>query len=165
MTLRTLDEIKQFYINGGSSDLFDFTLDALAEVASRDDLEALKGIAIKKQCDLSEYSNDPMTEQRVIDRMREYMPFALEKATYHRGLSAGRSINRFGMWLWLVGKLDHPDDIRDEYGLYPNYGAPILKKICKDFDFEWPDTTTLNLMAEGKQCDRCQTGAESGCSR
>ena len=59
--------------------------------------------------------------------MAEYMEFAWGKANGKRGLSAGRSMDHFSIWLWLDGEDDLAQSIRQEYEFY---GKPQLVQIC-----------------------------------
>ena len=86
------------------------------------------------------------------------MPFACEKASGHRGISASRSIEHFRNWLWLLGD----DELLEFSGgdnNYINCGAPILKAIADKYRFDWPDDDGLNRMARGEPCvDGCVEG-------
>ena len=53
----------------------------------------------------------------LINEMREYMPFAWEKANGFRGISAGRSMSHFRAWVWLAG---------DDLGEFNHYGFENL---------------------------------------
>lgn len=99
-----------------------------------------------------------LNEEIVISEMKEYMPFALEKASNHRGLSASRSIEHFQNWLFLLGD-DELLNFSQQGGNYTNYGCPILKKICQKYGFEYPSSLEMQRMAEGKPCvDNCEEG-------
>jgi len=89
---------------------------------------------------------DPIAE------MKSYMEFAWDKASDHRGLSAGRSVNKMQAWLWLM---DDPlwQEIEDDKIPYKNYGAPILLRICEKHDLPIPEHDAGVLrMALGKKC-------------
>ncbi len=68
------------------------------------------------------------TKENVLRQMREYLPFAFDKASNERGISASRSVTKFTTWLWLL-----EDDYLYQYACndenYPMYGRPILEKI------------------------------------
>lgn len=94
------------------------------------------------------------TPEEPLTEARNYMEFAIGKATGHRGLSAGRSIDHYKGWLWILGL-----DTEVDWEAYPNYGAPILKQIAGLIEAEWPEDEDLNRMAEGEPCrDDCQDG-------
>lgn len=83
--------------------------------------------------DLSENSYEHI-KKLIVD----YIPFAWRKANGCRGISAGRSMDHFKIWFWLIGE----DDISEMCdGYYEYYGKAQLIKITewaglnpKDFD-------------------------------
>ena len=101
----------------------------------------------------------PNTREDIIAAMRDYMPFALGKAENHRGLSAARSIDHFRAWLWLLGD-DETFSFADEHSNFPNYGAPILKRICEQYSFPQPAEEWFRNMANG---DSCRPNCNEGC--
>jgi hypothetical protein len=67
----------------------------------------------------------------------DYIVFAWSKALDQRGISATRSIEKIGCYLWLLGRDDlfeliHQDD------LYTPYGAPALIAVCDSLGIEVP---------------------------
>lgn len=96
-----------------------------------------------------------------VDNIKGYMPFALEKAENHRGLSAGRSIEHFKAWLWLLGD-DELLAFADDHANYRNYGVPILRKIGEKYGLELPDDDWFENMGKGKPC---RQGCQEGCGR
>ncbi len=74
----------------------------------------------------------PMPEL-VIAAIKDYMPFAWDKANNCRGLSAGRSITHMRAWLWLLGEHEAADRIMD----YDLYGKPQLRAICEKYGIDW----------------------------
>lgn len=68
----------------------------------------------------------------------DYMLFAWEKALDERGISAGRSISKLGIWLWLMGREDLYELIR-RADLYIPYGSPALIAVCNELGIEIPD--------------------------
>ncbi len=68
------------------------------------------------------------------ETIKDYMPFAWDKANNCRGISAGRSIQHMVAWLWLDGK-EWAEEIEDcEY-----YGKHQLVRICREYGIEWRD--------------------------
>jgi hypothetical protein len=67
------------------------------------------------------------TEDNIRDKMADYLSFAFEKAEGERGLSAGRSMDHYSAWIWLLDEEDHFGDVTD----YNSYGIPHLEKIKK----------------------------------
>lgn len=108
-----------------------------------------------------EWNNEvsPLTELHVEQAMRTYMTFAIEKAVNHRGLSAYRSIEKMKAWLWLRGDDELLGKIECGEIPFKNYGAPILRAICKAYTFDFPSDGTLANMADARPCtDDCQEG-------
>ena len=71
-----------------------------------------------------------------IKEIKDYMPFAWEKANGCRGISASRSLRHMAAWLWLDGKdefLKKWNDLRD----YEYYGKPQLIAICELYGIDW----------------------------
>jgi len=65
------------------------------------------------------------------ETIKDYMPFAWDKANNCRGISAGRSIMHMIAWLWLDGK-----DWSEIEG-YEYYGKPQLVRICEEYGIDW----------------------------
>lgn len=73
-----------------------------------------------------------------IDVLKEYMPFAWDKANNCRSISAERSINHFIAWLWLAKEDEILGEVEKDYEFnYEPYGKPILRKICDHFGWDW----------------------------
>lgn len=98
----------------------------------------------------------------ILKEMLDYLGFAWEKATGHRGISASRSIDKFTSWLWLLGE----DELLARFLAAPfqNYGAPQLMIVSEFLVFDlgelekW-ETEPARRMAAGKRCrDDCQDG-------
>jgi len=76
----------------------------------------------------------PLTDASVIAAIKDYMPFAWDKANNCRGLSAGRSIHHMQAWLWLLGA---DDEVIDAIEHYSHYGKPQLRAICEALGIDW----------------------------
>lgn len=97
------------------------------------------------------------TEENIRKKIISYMDFAIGKAEDHRGLSAGRSINHFQTWTWILGDYDKID-----WKNYANYGAPILKQLCELYSISFPDIGAISRMADGEKCTGdCQEGCSA----
>jgi len=96
-----------------------------------------------------------------LDEIRDYMPFAFEKATGHRGISASRSISHMRAWSWLAGD-DAALAICDDESLYPNYGMPILLRLCEHFGIPVPEPGFDHMKYPGA---RCRPGCDEGCGK
>jgi hypothetical protein len=69
--------------------------------------------------------------------MMDYLIFGYMKSMDERGLSAGRTIEKLGHWMWLLGR----DDLRrlvDDDELYPPYGMPALIALTKELGLDVP---------------------------
>lgn len=95
-------------------------------------------------------------DEEILSYAREYLKFAVDKAVEHRGLSAGRSVDHYRAWVWLL----EPERYEEfEAVPYPNYGAPQLKAAATILGFtdEWDRLAALNPeivnMAAGKPCE------------
>jgi hypothetical protein len=74
-----------------------------------------------------------LTDELVIARMLEFMPYAWNNANNHRALPAVRSIEHMEIWLWLLG-YESTDKLFD---VYHNYGKTCLRAICEKFGWDW----------------------------
>lgn len=108
-----------------------------------------------------EWEMKPQDREAIIQDMREYMDFAWGKCINHRGISAGRSVDKMKAWLWLLGDVDAYNFANDDSN-YPNYGAPILMHISEKYGFPIPDDEDARLMARG---ERCTADYDCGCGR
>ena len=63
-----------------------------------------------------------------VELIKDYLPFAWDKANNCRGLSAGRSLEHMKAWVWLDDKPDLLKQIEEDYEYY---GKPHLVKICE----------------------------------
>ena len=85
----------------------------------------------------------PLSRDRdtVLAEMLEYMPFAWGKANNERGISAGRSMDHYTSWSWLLG-----DDFGD-LSRYQYYGKDNLVRICEKYGWDhsqWDDGIRSN---------------------
>jgi hypothetical protein len=93
---------------------------------------------------------------------RGYLDFAIGKIVDHRGISAGRSVEKLTEYAWLLGR----DDVvaAMEAADYTNYGAPKVKAFAEGMGLPWPtDDPRLVRMAEGLPCRT--DGCDEGCGR
>lgn len=100
-------------------------------------------------------------ETPLADRAARYLDFAVGKILDHRGISAGRSVEKLTEYAWLLGR----DDVVTAMNRadYAQYGAPKVKAFAVGLALPWPDADTeLERMADG---DPCEPGCESGCGR
>ena len=96
----------------------------------------------------------------VLANMREYMDFAWGKVEDHRGISASRSVEKFGAWIWALG--DEETLRKFEATNYAPYGAPQLAFVCATYGFPIPGSSELARMIDGEPCiPGCQDGCRS----
>lgn len=133
---RTVDEIKaqmEAYKKAGG--LFDFRPADLVEYLEwKDALEFLNEDAQRDKDDPKAESDwnlnrkDTSDKDGIIKVISDYLAFAWDKANGQRGISAGRSMNHYSVWFWLLG-----DDAKivDDFNNYQYYGKPYLVEITK----------------------------------
>ena len=80
-----------------------------------------EGVTAEKFCEICE------TPEQAI---KGYIPFALEKAEGHRGISAGRSVEHFDNWIWMTGDEELYRQFNDAG--YAMYGCPQLKVVLEN---------------------------------
>lgn len=117
--LARIDEIKE-------DDFFGFQTSDLATFLTYENAKPLLNEGVTE--DQWEQETDP------VERIKDYMPFAWDKANNCRGLSAGRSLEHMKAWAWLDGKEDLLKQIEEDYEYY---GKPHLVKICQTYDIDW----------------------------
>lgn len=97
------------------------------------------------------------TVASVTEGAQKYMEFAWGKVRDHRGISAVRSVEKIGMYMWLLMR----DDVlraMNEVG-FAQYGAPKLKAACDLLKWPMPDGDGELRMARGLPCrPRCSAG-------
>ncbi len=151
--MRTQDEIVE-HIRANEG-LLDFTASALVPYL---DFEHAKPW-LKEDVTADQWKPTPLDRETVLAEMREYMEFAWGKVEDHRGISASRSVDKMGAWVWLLGD----DEVLADFKAtgYPNYGAPKLAVVCRAYGFPIPDDEGVQRMIQG---DDCGIG-DCGCGR
>jgi hypothetical protein len=144
--MRTADDIVEYY-KGMKDDFLGFTGEVLLVHLPADKVKQF----CKPDADLSDWSPLPITNAGILDEMREYMEFAWGKVQDHRGISAGRSVEKMRAWLWILEDEELLDFSNVDEN-YRNYGAPILKAICEKYDFPIPEGDDVANMAKGHTC-------------
>lgn len=69
-----------------------------------------------------------------MDLIKDYLPFAWDKANNCRGLSAGRSLEHIKTWLWLEG---YDKLVKDHFETYDMYGKLQLVVASSLVNFDW----------------------------
>ena len=93
--------------------------------------------------DKKDWEPNKTTVEAIKERMIEYMDFAWDKANNFRGLSAGRTMQHYQVWLWMLGA----EEFADSLDGYNYYGKPNLVEICKFLDLDsnkWDDGVRSN---------------------
>jgi hypothetical protein len=92
--------------------------------------------------------------------MAAYMSFAWSKVEDHRAISASRSIDKLGAYVWLMGD----DNVLSEMEAagYAQYGAPKLACVCLAYGLPIPQDEEVQRMIRG---ETCRPGCDAGCGR
>ncbi len=118
--------------------------------------DAKKNLDMKP--DAKPWDATPYTPVAVTEAAKKYMEFAWGKVEDHRGISAGRSVEKIGMFMWLLMRDDVLNAMREAD--YRNYGAPKLKAACDLLKWPMPDDAGILRMARGLSC---VPGCSQGC--
>jgi hypothetical protein len=135
-------------------DFLGFKREVLADHLS---VEALREFATKDS-DLSDWRPRSLDLEPVMTELGDYMEFAWGKVADHRGISANRSVDKVGEYVWLLGL----DDLLAEMEAadYPQYGAPKLAVVCQALMLVIPDDEGIQRMIQGLPCE---PGCDEGC--
>ncbi len=102
---------------------------------------------------------DPQIEDAVRQDAIDYLDFAFGKASDHRGISASRSVDKMGAYLWMLD-LDYDRFVNAGYA---QYGVPQLFIAAEELGVTPPsDDEGLQRMAKGRPCEPDCT---MGCSQ
>lgn len=153
MSMRSFEEIVEKI--KGSTSLFGFDAEVMVGYLP---FEAAAPL-LKEGARAEDWEQEPYTRSAVIADMARYLEFAWEKVQHHRGLSALRSIEKIGAYLWLLGDDDVLNRFRE--APYAQYGAPGLKLAADAYGLPVPDSQDIRNMILGIPCEpSCQ-----GCGR
>lgn len=94
-----------------------------------------------------------------LEEARDYMEFAWGKVEGHRGISAERSVGKMEEWLWLLGRDDLLEKVKETS--YCQYGAPKLAVICEELGWPVPEDEGIQRMIRGEMC---RPDCEDGCA-
>lgn len=120
--MKTQFEIVEQIIERSQYDFFGFEWHEYLRAL---DFEHVKQF-LKEDQKEEDWKADLACEANILAQMKEYMPFAWEKANNCRGISALRSIMHYEAWLWMLGEEDLAKKIYD----YEYYGKDELREIC-----------------------------------
>lgn len=152
--MRTQDEIRARFDGLAESHLdpFGFRREALLDCM---EFDTAVGIGMNPEAKPEEWARPD-----VATRAREYLRFAIGKAVDHRGISAGRSIEKLAEWLWVLDDADLIE--RFEAADYPQYGAPklrVLEDAWLGGQHDYAGDAHWRRMRQGLRCrDNCDDG-------
>lgn len=127
--MRTIDEIKDHIARITEKDMFGFmTADLVAYLPYAEAKRYLRQEATEE-----DWKPRSPAREAVIDVIKDYMPFAWDKANNCRGLSAGRSIAHMMIWLWMLEE----DEASKAIEHYNMYGKVQLREVCDHFKIDW----------------------------
>lgn len=98
---------------------------------------------LKPEVTAEEWARSPSDRESILKEMEEYMEFAWDKANKERGISAGRSLAHFTVWVWMIGDQDRFGDLER----YQYYGKDHLRKLCDAYGWDadkWDDGIRIN---------------------
>lgn len=162
---RTPDEIAaRLAANADDDDVFGFSREVLARALPYDAATSLGLVA--DGCTREQWDTGLLIGDELIIKARGYLTFAIGKIIDHRGISAGRSVQKLTEFAWLMGR----DDVVAAMGAagYAQYGAPMVRAFAHgmgwgdDWDTAAADNPELTRMAGG---DLCVPGCQSGCGQ
>jgi len=142
-----------------SNDFFGFQQEVLVPFLDYENAKEFLKPEVKKVA--WKKSQVKLNKETVLEQMKDYMEFAWEKCSGHRGLSASRSLEKMRAWLWLLSDTEMIEFSDDEDN-YPNYGAPVLAKISKKYGFKIPKDKPTQNMIKGLACG---VDYECGCGQ
>jgi hypothetical protein len=116
---------------------------------------------LKAEATVEAWEEEPAetTVESVLQSATKYLDFAFGKALDHRGISAGRSVEKMTEYAWLLG-----DDALAERmgGHYAQYGMPALLAFAERFDLPIPEDERVERMGQGL---KCRPDCDEGCGR
>lgn len=134
--MRTQREILDRIESDEADDMFDVQKSDLVDYLDFDNAKPYLNSDYIKQVESGEEKwHEPKSPA---ENIKDYMPFAWEKANNKRGLSAARSLCHMKTWLWLDGYDELSESILD----YEYYGKPQLIEICRLYGLDsdqWDD--------------------------
>ena len=152
--MHSTKEIVEYYREHKEEDWGGFIFEVVGVFLSGDEAREF----CKPDADLSDWPLEELSEERVLETMRDYMELAWDKARGHRGISADRSVQKMAAWLWILGD-DEMVAFAEADDNYAQYGVPILKRISEKYGFPVPSGEDVERMSKGLPCvEGCQGG-------
>lgn len=132
MRERTETEVVE-HLRAIRDDFFSWKWEVLATHLSADAVREF----CKPDADLSDWTPRPLHVEAVFAEFVEYLDFAWGKALDERGISAERSVDKLGEFLWLLGE----DEVLARFTAagYAMYGAPKLAVLSDAYNRPIPD--------------------------
>lgn len=155
--MRTQDEVLA-KIAGLDDGMFNFRREVLVDCLEFPHAKQyLKPIATEE----SWAKEATLTDEAARKEMERYLDFAIEKVESHRGISAGRSVQKLAMMAWYLQMNDVVTFLNNSVN-YPQYGAPMLQFVADKLGVETPEGVFQD-MAKGEVCRDCLAGTQGGC--
>lgn len=129
--MKTVDEIsaKIKELEQGNDDFFGFKRSGLIGYLPFKQAASY----LKDDVTSDQWTPRGLCAHEIVAEMFDYMEFAWGKANNCRGISAGRSVQHYEVWLWLL-----EDKLGEELeALYEFYGKPCLRAICEKYQWDW----------------------------
>lgn len=98
---------------------------------------------LKPEATEEEWKALPSDRESIIKEMESYMDFAWEKANNERGISAGRSMAHYSVWVWMIGDESRFGNLEE----YQYYGKDNLRELCEAYGWDankWDDGFRVN---------------------
>lgn len=141
--MRTQDEIVQKIKDSENGfDIFDIVINDSIIFLDFDHAQEFLNKEVTKEEWVEDYKE--MTDEVVLEYMKDYMDFAWGKANGCRGLSAERSMMHYNNWFWL---LNDGGSEKIETEDYQYYGKDVLVQICERYGWDhnqWDDGIRSN---------------------
>lgn len=138
-SIRSQDEILAELERVQKNDFFGFKSNDLLGYLDYDHAKEY----LKPEVTAEEWKASPSDRASILKEMEDYMPFAWDKANNGRGLSAGRSLAHYTVWVWMLGDQDQFGDLET----YQHYGKDNLRQLCKLYGWDadkWDDGRRVN---------------------
>lgn len=139
LVLKTSKEARQKHTETRSEDVLNFIQEILIQFIAFEDIkDIIDPEHLPKIESGEEVWLEPLSLEEAVQDFLDYMVFAWGKALDERGISAGRSIQKLGTYLWLFSRPDLEELIKKDSLYYP-YGRPALRKVCEELGIQTPN--------------------------
>jgi hypothetical protein len=151
--MRTVDEVLARIEEIENTLVGSMTVDDLYEVLTYEEAKS----KLRPEVTVKDWGEgQSRSHESARNKLVSYLPFAIEKALGHRGISASRSVSHFKNWIFLMEDLEAQEFIADE-GNYAMYGVPIIKYLLNRYNVEYEFSSPEELkrfecMAKGECC-------------